>query len=197
MDYKNFIKPGTKVLHLPERQDASLCWFDPCIVTIGNYRPYYRDGSPDPKPEEYNEWNYVEVEETTEYGESQLLLYSLLPIVEEKKALICDGKLVNAFAHTYDEEENYYILDDGRVVDFDYVQEPRTIYDLSYDELTDLRKQICLGSLYLSDYKNGYGIDCEEASYYADEYENYLREKYGNNWHEKDSPEEFADYFLA
>ena len=91
MDYKDFIKPGEKVIHFPEDIDYNLWMYGPEVVTIGKYRPYYTDGTSDPKPENYDEICFVEIEGETSWGGSQLSLGSLIPIIEKnnEKVLYC------------------------------------------------------------------------------------------------------------
>jgi DNA polymerase-3 subunit beta len=66
MDYKDYIKAGNKVLYVPyfdSMWDAYWNEVKPMVVTIGEYRPYYTDGTPDPKPDEYEGCCLVEVED--------------------------------------------------------------------------------------------------------------------------------------
>ena len=65
----------------------------------------------------------------------------------------------------------------------------RNVFDLSQEELKKLRGQICVGSVYLSDYDNEFNIDesalyneCESYLYWLDE------EK------REDTPDEFVYY---
>lgn len=48
--------------------------------------------------------------------------------------------------------------------------------DLSLRQVRELRKQIVLNSLYLSDYENSYGIDPHEVQDYFDGFVDYLCE---------------------
>lgn len=204
MDYKDFIKPGTKCIHIPDWNYADV-WqyapelFDPQVVTIGEYKPYYTDGTPDPTPEEYDERCFVEIEGYTSYDESQVALRSLLPIIEEKngkKVLYC-GNEVKVFGA--DEDNDYYVIEtDGKlkVVNADEVDVIRHIPELSRRELQELRKQISVGSIYLSDYYNTLGVPKEEASSYAEGYLDYLQEEFGEDWESHDTPEMF-DYYCS
>ena len=64
-----------------------------------------------------------------------------------------------------------------------------TMEDLSFDDLKSLRKQISLGSIYLADYDNCFGVDRKEVSDYADGFGNEI------NWNDDlDTPENFALY---
>ena len=65
------------------------------------------------------------------------------------------------------------------------------IEDLSFDELKSLREQISLGSIYLADYENTFGVDRDSVCEHADEYGKFIE------WDEKkDTPENFA-YFIT
>ena len=130
---------------------------------------------------------------------TQVALRSLLPIIEEKndkKVLYC-GNEVKVFGA--DEDNDYYVIEtDGKliVVDADGVDVIRHIPELSRRELQELRKQISIGSIYLSDYYNTLGVPREEASNYAEGYLDYLRKEYGEDWESHDTPEMF-DYYCS
>lgn len=202
MDYKDFIKPGEKVIFVPEEYEDYkfwLCQTGPEVVTIGSYRPYYTDGSPDPKPEDYMPWCCVEIESETKCGETQPRLYSLLPIVKEEKTVVYDGKDYETYGYSGEiedeniEEKRFVVLktDDGfMVVPFEDVEEVHTIDELTYEQLVQLRGQICVGSVYLADYKNTFGVTMDEVCSVADSYDVYL----GEDADVKDTPEEFASY---
>ena len=66
--------------------------------------------------------------------------------------------------------------------------------DLSFDELCELRKEISLGSLYLADYRNSFGVDENEVCAYGEGYEVELYEEYGEEWEKYDTPQNFANY---
>ena len=64
-----------------------------------------------------------------------------------------------------------------------------TIWDLTHDELMELRGQVCLGSVYLSDYNNKFGIDPNQVYSFCEGYGMEI------DWdEERDTPEAFADY---
>ena len=65
------------------------------------------------------------------------------------------------------------------------------IWDLDEDELKKLRKQICIGSCFYSDFKNSFGIDTNEVMMHAEAYEDYIAEE-----ELEDTPQEFADYII-
>lgn len=75
----------------------------------------------------------------------------------------------------------------------------RHLSDLDEEELKKLRTEICVGSLYLSDYKNQFNVDEKEVCDISDAYDYYLcTDEDGkplpeSEW-KKDTPEEFA-YF--
>lgn len=198
MDYKDFIKPGEKVIHLPDRMDRYLVYYGPQVVTIGQYRPYYTDDTPDPKPEEYEGHCRVEIEGETDWGESQLSLYSLLPIVKEDDEVVYNGKLYKTYGH--DEDGDYAVLinEDSMnndvelmVVYADDCSEHRDIDNLSREEYMQLRSQIVVGSIYTSDYINTLGLTSDEVQSLSDEYLECI-EKFGV----PDSQRVFADFCI-
>ena len=68
------------------------------------------------------------------------------------------------------------------------------ISDLSYENLMALRTEITVGSLYLSDYENSFGVDENFLCALCDDYNEYLYEKFGEEAREHDTPEEFASF---
>lgn len=203
MDYKDFIKPGNKVAFIPKFDPWN--WdVKPQIVTIGKYRPYYTDGSPDPTPEEYNEWCYVEIEEYIQ-DEKQIsleLLHAIEWYDEPDENAIYDSegwKVVGKVAEEVDDYEYYILERNGEqfVVeesDFDY---ERDLYDLSEEELEELRGEIYVGSIYLHHYNNSFGINPSFLMGIGDAYCDYLCERYGEDKaRKKDTPKEFAWYVM-
>lgn len=73
----------------------------------------------------------------------------------------------------------------------------KEIQDLTFEDLKTLRSEIHPGSLYLSDFRNSFGIDEKTVSDYADGYVESLYEEYGENWEDYDTPESFAEYCMA
>lgn len=72
------------------------------------------------------------------------------------------------------------------------------ISDLTFDELKELRKQICVGSIYLSDYANSFGVDTEYLSSLCEDYLSYLCDEYGEDGADAhDTSEEFALFATA
>ena len=65
------------------------------------------------------------------------------------------------------------------------------ITDLSKQELIELRSQICVGSIYLSDYENELGVNEEQVCDACEGYDNWL---YEDGW--KDNGEAFAYYIM-
>lgn len=64
-----------------------------------------------------------------------------------------------------------------------------TIWDLTHEELMQLRGQVKLGSCYLSDYDNKFGIDANQVYTFCEGYGDSI------GWsEEEDTPEAFADY---
>lgn len=217
MDYKDFIKPGERCVYIPDYKALGF-WteYEECIVKIGEYAPYYTDGSADPKPEEYNEYCYVEAyPESDKVSEMQFRLNDLHPIKKsgEEKNMVYDcnryklvGKVLSIEYKLEDcglvqswEPNGYVVLEkDGKwiVVDEDDCDEERDIYSLDFDELVELRKQICIGSIYIHHYTNSFGVNPNELCELGDEYWSYLCDEYGEeNAEENDTPEHFAEYF--
>lgn len=73
------------------------------------------------------------------------------------------------------------------LADIDLAQD---ITDLADDELEKLRGEICIGSIYSSDYNNSFFIDRGELCAYCEEYEDWLEAE-----DIEDSPEMFLFYF--
>ena len=78
---------------------------------------------------------------------------------------------------------------DAYELNVEHIEAYNTIWDLTHEELMELRGQVCLGSLYLSDYDNNFGIDSEQVYTFCEGF----GEKIGWN-EEEDTPENFANY---
>lgn len=203
MEYKDFIKAGNKVAFIPS-YESFYGWsldVDPQVVTIGEYPVYFTDGTPDPTPEEFLPCCCVEIEENI-HGEAQIELAELFGIeLWEKEVYAIWGvsrcRVVGKVDYDYGD---CYILEhdsEWRIVDKECFEFERNISDLSFDELCELRKEISLGSMYLTDYENSFGIDVDTLSSYSEGYEESLYEEYGEDWENHDTPEEFANYCAA
>lgn len=207
MDYKEFIKAGNEVIYDPTKNSLLtdhelflLSWeVSAKVVTIGEYPVYYTNGDPDPTPDEYNECCQVEVEGDLE--DPQVRLECLLPIIklDEPTNCIFDTKLCNLIG--YDEDEEFAVIeyeDEWHVVDSDDIVIERDFYDLDFSELKKLRGEISIGSIYISDYKNSFGVLpeylLEECDSYIEAIENELCED-DKEWYDYDTPELFASYF--
>lgn len=209
MDYKDYIKAGNKVLYVPyfdSMWDAYWNEVKPMVVTIGEYRPYYTDGTPDPKPDEYDGCCLVEVEECLE--EKQLRLDRLFPIEQKEDSVLYEGKVYDVYGYAtgsgdcdYDDDTDYCILKDGdelRVVEEDDVCSPRTIDELSHDELMTLWGDICRGSMYYDDYRNTVDVPDGEAMQAWEDFYNELYDEYGEaHAEEHDTALEFADWYYG
>lgn len=210
MDYKDFIKPGKKVLYVPYFDSMWDAYWDdvkPQVVTIGQYRPYDTDGSmPDPRPEEYDGYHQVEVEEPLE--ECQLKLARLFPIEQKQDEVLYEGKVYEVYGYAtgsgetdYDEDTPYCILKDGdvlRVVEEDDVCSPRSIEDLSEDELKQLWRDIRRGSMYYDDYRNTVDVPDAVAMDAWEDFHNSLYDEYGEGGaDEHDTAEKFAEYYCC
>ena len=208
MEYKDFIKSGNKVAFIPQSYDPFFGWgfnVDPTVVTIGEYPPYFRDGTPDPPPEEYDRYCYVEIVEDIA-GEAQIQLDELFPIIpeEEEKWVIYYTDVcklvgrVDLDPDDYSEADNYYVIEcDGewKIVEKNDIELKRTIAELSYDECKQLWEEIRPGSIYLSDYVNTLGITAEDAEVACESYGEETGWGNNDNWDEVyNSPEKFAEY---
>ena len=209
MEYKDYIKAGNKVLHVPY-EHSWWCGYKPEVVTIGEYRPYYTDGEmADPSPDEYEGCCQVEVCDTR-YDERQIRLDRLFPIEQKEDKVLYDGKVYEVYGYAqgcsvfecYADEDDmtaYCILKEGdelRVVDEDDVCSPRTIEDLSHDELMTLWGDIVRGSNYTDDYRNSVDVPDDEACDIYEDFWCYLVDEYGeDNAAGHDTAKEFADYF--
>lgn len=178
-----------------------LNWYDnkPQVVTLAGYRPYYTDGTPDPKNDEVNERCYIE---TNEYvrDECQLPLNYLFELEEaEEKEVMYDcemyevrGKYIN-----YEEEEKYVLIDKNTeylFVDKDDIQERHDVDSLDEEGYKTLFKEICRGSIYLSGYRNSVGCTCEDACNFCESYYEWLQEEFGDDADEKDNLESWLTY---
>lgn len=73
-----------------------------------------------------------------------------------------------------------------------------------FDEMTlkslwELRKEICLNSLYVADYFNSFEFDSEDICSFFDGYTEYLDEmaqELGGAWYQYDNANNLWDYFL-
>lgn len=209
MDYKDYIKAGNKVLYVPYNGnwwDAYWAEVKPMVVTIGEYRPYYTDGTPDPTPDEYEGCCLVEVEEPLE--ECQLRLDRLFPIEQKEDSVLYEGKVYDVYGYAtgsgdcdYDNGTPYCILKDGdelRVVEEDDVHSPRTIDELSHDELMKLWGDICRGSMFTDDYRNTVDVPDGVAMQAWEDFYNELYEEYGEDGaDEHDTAQEFADCYYG
>ena len=74
-------------------------------------------------------------------------------------------------------------------VDCDTLEVYNTIWDLTHDELMELRGQVSLGSLYISEYSNTFGIDPHQVCDFCEGFGESI------GWSdEEDTPENFAYY---
>ena len=171
----------------------------PQVVTLAGYRPYYTDGTPDPKNEEVNEWCYIE---TNEYvrDECQLPLNYLFELEEaEEKEVMYDcmmydvrGKYIN------DEGDEKYVLIDKNTeylfVDKDDIQERHDVNLLDEEGYKTLFNEIRRGSFYLGDYKNSVGCTCTDVCSFCDGYYECLYDEFGEEYFEHDNLESWLKY---
>ena len=82
-----------------------------------------------------------------------------------------------------------YLQDLNRIVCLTDIDVSHNIYDLTDEQLKELRGEVRIGSMYYSDYNNSFFLDRSELIGYCESYEEWL-EKKGI----EDSPEEFSYY---
>ena len=88
-----------------------------------------------------------------------------------------------------------YLRDINEIVCLTDIEVPRDIHDLSRDELISLRKQICIGSDYFSDFNNDFFVPRADVMSESESFLNEQFEEYGESEYENHlTPEEFADY---
>lgn len=71
---------------------------------------------------------------------------------------------------------------------------------LTQKQLWALRKEICLNSLYVSDFRNSFGYNAEDVSNFFDGYVSYLDElaqELGGEWYQHDNHFNLWDYFYC
>ena len=82
-----------------------------------------------------------------------------------------------------------YLQDLNRIVCLTDIDVAHNIYDLTDEQLKELHGEVCIGSMYYSDYNNSFFLDRSELIGYCESYEEWLEEK-----GIEDSPEEFSYY---
>lgn len=82
-----------------------------------------------------------------------------------------------------------YLQDLNRIVCLTDIDVAHNIYDLTDEQLKELRGEVRIGSMYYSDYNNSFFIDRSELIGYCESYEEWLEEK-----GIEDSPDEFSYY---
>lgn len=82
-----------------------------------------------------------------------------------------------------------YLQDLNRIVFLTDIDVAHNIYDLTDEQLKELRGEVRIGSMYYSDYNNSFFLDRSELIGYCESYEEWLEEK-----GIEDSPEEFSYY---
>ena len=82
-----------------------------------------------------------------------------------------------------------YFQDLNKIVELSDIDISHYVRELTDEQLKELRGEICIGSMYYSDYNNSFFIDRSELIGYCESYEEWLEEK-----GIEDSPEEFSYY---
>lgn len=193
MEYKDFIKPGNKVLFYPMSFEwANNFYVDAQVVEISEYRPYFRDGSPDPTPDEYDESCYVEIVGDI-CDEAQIRLEDLFPIEPCEYLVVYCGEEYKCIGKN--DELGEIVLKDGDdfiVCAEESAQKSRDIDDLDREELCELFNKCGIGSIYLADYDNDLGITRREASRILEAYADSVE------WDDNlMTPDDFADWILG
>ena len=171
----------------------------PKVVTLAGYRPYYTDGTTDPKNDEVNELCYIEVEEAV-FGEFQLSLNDLFELEEsEEKEVLYDCRMYEVRGKYINNEgdEKYVLIDKNAeylFVDKDDIQERNDVNLLDEESYKTLFNEIGRGSIYLSDYKNSVGCTCEDVCDFCDDYYEWLQEEFGDEADEHDTIESWLKY---
>ena len=174
-------------------------WNKPQVTTLAGYRPYYIDGTPDPKNEEVNELCYIEVEKAV-CGDFQLCLNYLFELEEsEEKEVLYDGEMYEVRGKYYDclGYEKYVLIDKNTeylFVDKYDIQERNYVDLLDEEDYKTLLNEISRGSIYLSDYKNSVGCTCYDACNFCENYYEWLQEEFGDDADEKDNLESWLTY---
>lgn len=200
MDF-DFIKPDALCIYDPN-DDWGVSdreWHDPIVVRIGKYNPYYTDGEmPDPKSrDEWEETMRIEVYHDNPHYDCQIPLYALHEIEPTDLTEVLVGDEVRT--DIIGEWCGYIIVGDkddlaNIVVTSDYCA-VRHIEDLSLEELLEFYGQISVGSIYISDYRNSFGVPPREASDASDSFEQFLCAEYGDNDADNHyNAQEFAEY---
>ncbi len=100
----------------------------------------------------------------------------------------CSPEDINGFVKVIDEFGN---VSQVQIWDLEPCQ---NITRLSFSELEDLRREICIGSVYLADYRNSFDVWDQDVSDYCDGYMELLEEIHGEDWEKFESPTAFAEY---
>ena len=184
--------------------EGNACVYDdysvePQVVTLAGYRPYYTDGTPDPKNNEVEECCYIEVNEYVQ-DEKQLSLHYLFELEEaEEKEVLYDSEMYEVRGKYYDclGDEQYVLIYNNTkylFVDKDDIQERHDVNSLDEEGYKTLFNEISRGSIYLSGYRNSVGCTCEDACNFCDGYYSWLYEEFGKDSDEHDNLESWLRY---
>ena len=172
---------------------------EPQVVTLAGYRPYYTDGTPDPKNNEVEECCYIEVNEYVQ-DEKQLSLHYLFELEEaEEKEVLYDSEMYEVRGKYYDclGDEQYVLIYNNTkylFVDKDDIQERHDVNSLDEEGYKTLFNEISRGSIYLSDYRNSVGCTCEDACNFCESYYDWLQDEFGDDSDEHDTLESWLKY---
>ena len=167
MDYENYIKTGKRVLYTWKEYD------------------YYRAVA-----KGYGTIPYVE--------KSEIVTISGQMREKSSKRFASVSELHRFFARE-DDFEIQVKNDKGEkfFVGIDEISPYAEIGELSFDDLKTLRDEIGVGSLFLTDYENSFGVDKTQLCALCDDYLIYLESEYGEEYWSHDTPEEFANFAAA
>lgn len=135
--------------------------------------------------------------------------YGPIPYEEKEEIVTILGRprdyetkqFVSMDSLTFYPDENEILIQNEKGHKFYVMMDELSIYaelsDLSFEDFKSLYEQISIGSIYLADYENTFGIDKNEVCALADGYLEYLYNAFGKESEKYDTPEEFAYYAAA
>lgn len=96
------------------------------------------------------------------------------------------------------DEEPIHVTNQWHVYSHESIDTPQSLGDLSYDEAKQLRSQVCIGSCYLADFENSFGIDRNDVSEACEAFQERQEDIYGED--EADdhlTADEFAEFITS
>ena len=135
--------------------------------------------------------------------------YGPIPYEEKEEIVTICGKprdyetkrFVSLDTNYFYADENEILIQNEKGYRFYVMMEELSVYaelsDLSHEDFKSLYNQISIGSIYLADYDNSFGVDRNEVCNLADGYLEFLHNAFGEDSDEYDTAEEFACYAAA